>query len=66
MRFRRALLPFLAALLPALPACTEPGGDDDAGLPDADLGDVEADGEAWGHECETAYDCSNGVYCDGV
>ncbi|MBN1774355.1 MAG: hypothetical protein JXB32_24050, partial [Deltaproteobacteria bacterium] len=62
----------LAAAL-ALPAAGCNGSDDsDPDVADAadvreDAGEAEADvDETVGHECETAYDCSDGVYCNGV
>lgn len=66
----RARMILLAAAL-ALPAagCNDPAGDD-ADVPDAadardDAAPVDVD-ETIGHECETAYDCSDGEYCNGV
>lgn len=67
----RASLILFAALALAAGGCNDPAGDD-ADAPDArdvreDGGGTEADvDETVGHECETAYDCSDGVYCNGV
>ncbi len=61
-----------AALALPLAGCNDSDGDD-SDVPDVpDVPDVREDAggldvdETVGRECETAYDCSDGVYCNGV
>jgi len=54
------------ALLAGAAGCTEGGGGEDTGL-DQDVIEFELpDGEVEGNACRTDYDCSDGVFCNGV